>query len=78
MLTLSKTITMSTLIINATNPKDLTLLIELAKRLKISFKLVNDEKNRYNDKTEKSIKEARSGKELTEVTLDEFRKQLYE
>lgn len=69
---------MSTLIINATDPKDLNLLVELAKRLKLSVKLVKEEKNRYNAKTEKAIEEARAGKGLTKLNLDEFRKQLYE
>ncbi len=55
---------MSTLIINATNPKDLNLLVEIAKRLKLSVKLVKEEKNRYNDETEKAIEEARADKNM--------------
>jgi antitoxin component of RelBE/YafQ-DinJ toxin-antitoxin module len=68
---------MSTLIINTTSIKDLNLLLELAKRLNLTAKVIKEEKNRYNAETEKVIKEARSGKGLIKAkNVEDLMKQL--
>lgn len=67
---------MKTLIINTNSVSDFNLLLELAKRLKLTTKVVEEKENRYNAETEKAIKEVKSGK-TTKISLTEFRKQLY-
>lgn len=58
-------------------------MLEIQKRIKAQSKnrktgiTIEEEKPRYNSKTEKTITDAKEGKGLTEITLTEFKKQLY-
>lgn len=58
---------MNTLIINANNLKDLALIEELAKRLKLSVKLIKEEKSPYNPEFVKMINEAEKSKKRYEI-----------
>lgn len=69
---------MKTLIINTNSVSDFNLLLELAKRLKLTTKVVEEKENRYNAETEKAIKEAREDKNMIKAkSVEELFKKLH-